>query len=600
MAPVVIPLIIMAARMVATRRLAAAATVRLAQGAAPNAAQRAATFGVNQVNRPVVSQSFLGRVPVVRGLVNQPRLFGKLNPPAAGSGSKLSSALQRANLRQRMNSPLLRDPNMGAIQKTARTLASLPAATLRMASTPKQWIPYAETGIYAGAIGSLQRAAGNREQRPAQARASSTTPFTPYSPYSPAQAFTPYAPYAPAAPAARRTSSRTPGVVNPRVRPTQANVPPAGAPPVVPPTNVVPPTTPTPPPTPPVEPTPTGGLDPAIITQDENNRNQLNTNLAAIGAGFDQAARQIKQLYSLSETEEEKELLRFQLADLEAQVKAGEEAVRSLFAEKTANLQLMARQSREQGAQSAQEVGALYSDAGTNLQALQEARRTAQTERNRGLGIGTSSLDAEYSGLLQTMAPIAQASAQQISDIGSQGLDFLGGLSESMGAARQGELQSLNAARNATIRESYMQQVLDRINSDRSEMNQQLGSLYASKASAVSSAIQKFKDEGGDPTMAEVYEQMNLLAQDGVPPGEIDAYMAQLMPGATISPEFKAQYQQWFDAFRTDRDLSLRKSTGEANEAEAAAIRERIAALQLAGGSQAEINELLRRLRNLG
>jgi hypothetical protein len=330
-----------------------------------------------------------------------------------------------------------------------------------------------------------------------------------------------------------------------------------------------------------------------VIEQDEQNRNELNANLAAISASYNSTVNEIKRLYKLSETEEEKELLRFQLADLEQQVEAGQEAVRGLYMEKTQNLKLMASQSREQGARSAESMGQLYSGAATDLEALQEARRSTQTERYRGLGIGSSPLDAEYSGLLRATAPIAQGSAQQISDIGSQGLDYLAGLSESMGAARQGELQSLGAARNASIRETYMQSVLDRINSDRTQMNQQIGSVLSSRANSISSAIQKFIDEGGDPTVADIYAQMGILAEDGIPPNQLDAYMKQFMPGVTITPEFRQQYGRWYDAAKMEREFGLRKSEADMTAAESAALRERILALQAQNKSPEEIAAIL-------
>jgi hypothetical protein len=551
-----IPFALVIARMVATQVVKRAA-LKAAPSLAPGVARAGASLSVPIVNKlPVVGRAF-------SNLSRQPRVLGM--KPVTPAPTRLGRVGQSINPR-RITSPLwtqkmpLAAPKpmpgvpgvnvtaraMGTGEKLARTFVGAPIKGVASLTSPFAFARAGEFTYYSNEL-------GKRNQRRAAEQASAPS-FDPIN-YQGPEDITP-APARPTPPGGGATTPAIPPSITPSPDGRSGTDYPFSP-------NYVP---------------PQGAID-----RDQANRDELNRNLSAISSSYNSAVSEIKRLYNLSETEEEKELLRFQLADLEAQLDAGQKAVRNLYSEKTANLQLMTQQSRAEGTQSAEAMGQLYNQSATDLEALQEARRSAQVERNRGLGIGAVGLEGDYSNLLRTMAPIAQSSAQTISDIGSQGLEFLSGLSQSMGAAREGELQSLGAARNASIREMYMQQVLDRINQERMQMNQQVGSLIASRASAVSSAIGNFRNQGGDPTFADMYDQLNFFAQDGIPPQEVGAMFGRFFPGVQLTPELMRQYSQWYEAFATDRDLGLRASTGDADAAESRARQEAIQELMLRG-----------------
>lgn len=569
MAAPIVPFLIWGARIAATRILQRAAL----KAAVPTLASRALVASQRISNSPAATVPLAQRVPVLGNVVRQPKLLG-LKPIASPAATRTGRVAQRVNPR-RVTSPLwtqkmpLKTPvqipgstaratarPMGVTERLARTAAS-PVRFAGQMTSPRNIQGYLEVGAYSAGVGALTR---NREAQAQMPGGATVRPAN-----------------------APIVEGGTPPTVT---------APPGGTtPPVVPPSGGgTPPVIPAPTVPAPAAPTVTGsGPVDSVLAQDEANRQELEQNLAAIGASYNNTVNEIKRLYNLSETEEEKELLRLQLADLEAQVKAGQEAVQTLYGEKTANLQLMASRSREQGTQAAEGVGALYSGAATDLQALQEARRAAQTERYRGLGIGATSLDAEYAGLLNTLAPIAQSSTQTIADIGAQGLDYLGGLSESMSAARVGELQSLGASRDAAIRQTYIENVLDRIADDRRQMNQQIGSVLASRASAISSAIQSFRDQGGDPTYADMWDELFNMSQNNVSPENMPAQFQQFFPGAVLSPGLQAQYRVWYDAFKLGQDLELRESSANMTAAESQALRERILTLSAQGFGRSEI-----------
>ena len=251
---------------------------------------------------------------------------------------------------------------------------------------------------------------------------------------------------------------------------TNPNIPKGYQGPVYPemfnPSDIVPATPPAPPPpAPPSRPDPTTPVgDPNAAF--ERARADFDRDLAALNSSFASMLQQVKSMYQLSETEEEKSQLRFTLADMEAQYEAGKEAIATLYSEKVQTIQVMATQSREYGQQAAEAAGATYSNAAIDLQALQEARNAAQVAANRGLGIGAAP-GSSYVGALEAMAPIASQYAQRIADIGSQGLDYMAATTESMGAARQGELQSLYAGRTADARTMHARRVAERIANER-------------------------------------------------------------------------------------------------------------------------------------
>jgi hypothetical protein len=297
-------------------------------------------------------------------------------------------------------------------------------------------------------------------------------------------------------------------------------------------------------------------VDPGLVGPDIDPGDALTTaridfeeQMAALNAGFENMFKQIRSMYKLSETEEEKELLRFQLADLEKEYEAGTEAIGTLYAEKTQTIQALAARSRTDTTQASQAAEQNYSQAAIDLMALQESRNAAQVQSNRGLGIGPSQ-GSPYEGLLQSLAPIAGQYAQRIGDIGSEGLDYLSGLNESMGAARQGELQSLYAGTRAGTISGHVRGVIDRVATERLAM----ASALTSGMSQQLSAQQRLAGEAGeDPTPVDYWNVAENLGR---------------MPGMTpeaFSQEFFRRFGRLPDEHIMNHFMRWRNFTEEQN-----------------------------------
>lgn len=218
------------------------------------------------------------------------------------------------------------------------------------------------------------------------------------------------------------------------------------------------------------------------VSEFEQARQDYERDLAGLNAGYQNMLNQVRSMYQLSETEEEKQQLRFTLADLEAQFEAGKEAIANLYVEKTQTIQALAAASRARTREAAIEASGVYSQAAVDLAALQAADNAAQVAANRGLGIGEIR-QSPYAGLLETMAPIAGQYAQRVGDISAEGLEYLGALNESMGAARQGELQSLYASSAATAGIDHARRVAERIAAERLAMASAVQSMMGQQLS---------------------------------------------------------------------------------------------------------------------
>lgn len=303
-----------------------------------------------------------------------------------------------------------------------------------------------------------------------------------------------------------------------------------------------------------------------------NARNEFEDQMSSLDAGYQNMVNQIRSMYQLSETEEEKEMLRFQLADLEAQYDAGREAIGTLYAEKTQTIQALATRSRNETTQARDAAQQNYSQAAVDLMALQEARNAAQVEANRGLGIG-SSRATPYEGLLQTLAPIAGEYAQRIGDIGSEGLDYLGGLTESMGAAREGELQSLYAGTRAGTINKQARDVASRVAAERLAMASALQSAMQNQLSAQAS-LARSQSGAVEPTPVDYWNTAEALGQTpGITPeafsGEFVRRFGRL-PDQHIMDHF-LRWKEYFDIENTptpeelmdfEMDKALRDSLG--------------------------------------
>ena len=300
-------------------------------------------------------------------------------------------------------------------------------------------------------------------------------------------------------------------------------------------------------------------VGPSLTQEDAQIRFDFEDQMASLNAGYQNMIGQIRSMYQLSETEEEKELLRFQLADLEEQYEAGREAITTLFAEKTQTLQALASTSRGRAIEAGQAAQGVYQDAALELEALREARNAAQVESNRGLGIGSSRPTA-FDGLLQTMAPIAGQYAQRIGDISAEGLEYLGGLTESLGAARQGELQSLYAGTRSTMMSEHASQVAARIAAERLAKASALQSVMSQQLAAQSRLAGQADSA---PTPVDYWNTAEALAQ--VPGMTPEAFSQEFFRRFGVLPDehIMNHFMRWNDDYNRRNAPTQQESMDE-------------------------------------
>lgn len=238
------------------------------------------------------------------------------------------------------------------------------------------------------------------------------------------------------------------------------------------------------------------------LSEFQQARADYERDLASLNSGYQNMLSQVRSMYQLSETEEEKQQLRFTLADLEEQFEAGKEAIANLYIEKTQTIQSLAAASRGRAGEAAAEASDIYSQAAIDLAALQEADSAAQIVANRGLGIGEIR-PSPYGELLEATAPIAGQYAQRVGDISAEGLEYLAGLNEAMGAARQGELQSLYASGVATAGIEHARRVAERVAAERLAMASAVQSMMGQQLSMQQSMAGRRPRRSEFDTMAE-------------------------------------------------------------------------------------------------
>jgi hypothetical protein len=188
-------------------------------------------------------------------------------------------------------------------------------------------------------------------------------------------------------------------------------------------------------------------------------------------------------MYQLSETDDEKERLRFMLADIQAQAEAGREAINNVFERKRKEVSELTEKSRENTLKSAQNAFDLYSVSAGQLKDMLEADRQKVAQEVTGFGAATPRDQSEYVQLLSAMAPVAQQSRQAIGDINTEGLEWLGSVMGEQTASRQADLQRLSSSTRAAAISQHQQAVDARVNAERMALAQAVSEMRQRQAS---------------------------------------------------------------------------------------------------------------------
>ncbi len=220
-----------------------------------------------------------------------------------------------------------------------------------------------------------------------------------------------------------------------------------------------------------------------------NAGNAASVNLSGLQQQYDQVIDELKSQYQLAETEEEKERIRYIVADVEAQREAGEKAIGEIYATKIQEIQKTAAMSREETGRSAQAAGDVWRQGAQDLRQGAQTSRDELVAQNRGLGIGAPGASGAdpFVNLMSGMAPVSQNYAQRIGDIGAQAIDFMGATAQGQEGAQQADLRRLAVATSSAARTQHASEVAQRIATERLAMNQQIAALRSQQMGDISS-----------------------------------------------------------------------------------------------------------------
>lgn len=212
-------------------------------------------------------------------------------------------------------------------------------------------------------------------------------------------------------------------------------------------------------------------------------------NISGLKQQYDGVIEELKNQYKLAETDEEKERIRYIVADVEAQREAGEKAIAEVYASKVQEIQQRSATSRQQTGVSAQEAGDVFRRGASDLRSDVDKSRAGLVAGNRGLGLGGSfeSGADPFVNLMSSMAPVSQNYAQRIGDIGSEAIDFMGATTQGQGAAQQADMRRLAMATSSAAQTQHASEVAQRIGTERIALNQQIAALRSQQMSEQSS-----------------------------------------------------------------------------------------------------------------
>lgn len=179
---------------------------------------------------------------------------------------------------------------------------------------------------------------------------------------------------------------------------------------------------------------------------------------------YNRVINSLRSSYDASATPQERERLKYMLADVEAQYDAGREALTSLYADTARDIQQQIAESQAGTAQSVARAGEMFGGLAQSTRSLMEEEAARRIMENRGLGVGAARTDPtnEWVNLLESMTPIQQQYAQNIGDIGTSSLRNIAARAQLQGAASQGDLTRTAGVTRATAQMSAIQDVIDR------------------------------------------------------------------------------------------------------------------------------------------
>lgn len=220
------------------------------------------------------------------------------------------------------------------------------------------------------------------------------------------------------------------------------------------------------------------------------------SNAAGIQQQYNNIFKELQGMYNLAETEEEKERLRFMLADIEAQRDAGLTALEEGYAKTVGDINARAVKSREETKQRAQQSSQELAAIRDRSRERMIAQQAAQVAGARGLGTAAGvSPENEWIDLMSQYPETQQRYIQRMGDITAEGIDWLADTTAAQGLAQRGDLQRLAASTRAAVVANQQQQVADRIAREQAEMRDAMLRLSMAGVAASQQSTQPAIDD---------------------------------------------------------------------------------------------------------
>lgn len=248
--------------------------------------------------------------------------------------------------------------------------------------------------------------------------------------------------------------------------------------------------------------------------------------IAGIQQQYTNILRELQGMYELAETEEEKERLRFMLADIEAQRDAGLKAIEDGYASTVAEIRKQAVLSGERTAERAIRYGAEIEAGAQRAAERMVLQNMMQQQDYRGLGSGSQQPVNEWVGLISAMAPAQQQYTQRLGDISREGMEWLANTTAAQGQAQSADLQRLAAATRSGTIARQQAQVSDRINRERELQRAAILDTLQRQASALQSAQQFNASDAASVGLAERADTIRQLTSAGYTPEYVQQYFA--------------------------------------------------------------------------
>lgn len=216
-----------------------------------------------------------------------------------------------------------------------------------------------------------------------------------------------------------------------------------------------------------------GAVDPMAELDAEINR--LEQRGAEIDQQFDAQREQLRSMFQLSETPEERAQLEFMLGDLEARRDAAHQAIGQEYEQARESIGARAADMAEQAGADAAQVAGRHEAGAEGAIGDRDAIRARDEFAASGLGTGATGPDGRVADAAEEMERRAVSEgdfAQARGQIAADDVAWLGDTLAAEQPAHQGQLQREVAARQADAQMAHQQRVQERIAQERRQMAQ--------------------------------------------------------------------------------------------------------------------------------